>query len=82
MLGKLRNAIPVAWARAATVEDPYDFSASTISEAARASQKRRNWKKIVLLSSFAALGTAALIAEMRTSWLQSRAITFILRGAD
>ncbi len=33
MLGKLRNAIPVVLTRAATVEDPYDFSAPAVGDA-------------------------------------------------
>ena len=61
MLGKLRNAIPLVLARAATVEDPYDFSATAVGEAS-APARRRNWKKIVLLSSFGALGVAVLVA--------------------
>ncbi len=81
MLGKLRNAIPVVLTRAATVEDPYDFSAEAAGVTGIA-VRRRSWKKIVLLGMLAALGIAVVIAEMRTSWLQSRAITYILRGAD
>ncbi|MBL8175220.1 MAG: transglycosylase domain-containing protein [Bryobacterales bacterium] len=81
MFGKLRNAIPVVLTRTATLEDPYDFTAGAVGETG-VRVRRRNWKKTVLLSAFAALGIAALIAEMRTSWLQSRAITYILRGAD
>lgn len=82
MLGKLRNAIPVVLARAATVEDPYDFSADATVGEARVPSRRRSWKKIVLLSSFGALAVAVLVAEMRTSWLQARTITWLLRGAD
>lgn len=84
MFGKLKNAIPLAWARAEAVENPYDFSSTAWEEAkqASASARRRSWKKIVLISAFGALGVAALVAEMRTSWLQSRLITLILRGAD
>ncbi|MCC6365577.1 MAG: transglycosylase domain-containing protein [Bryobacterales bacterium] len=75
MLAKLRDALPFAWARAGN-------GSEWSVEVEEARSKGRNWKKPVLIAAFAALGVALAAAEMRTSWLQARLFTLVLKGAS
>ncbi|HUQ93435.1 MAG TPA: transglycosylase domain-containing protein [Bryobacteraceae bacterium] len=91
MLTKLRASLPLTWVRAGALSEWFaspDATQAAGADAAYAewagakAKPRRSWKKIVLLSLTAALVIAALVAEMRTSWLQARVITGMLEGAS
>ncbi|MBL8213305.1 MAG: transglycosylase domain-containing protein [Bryobacterales bacterium] len=88
MWNKLRTAISTTWERslvaplsiAAPPAKPIEVENWTTTPAEAA--KRPNWKKWVMIGSFTALGVAVAVVEVRTSWLQSKLFTTLLKGAS